>query len=121
MSPDRGGEPERTVEVFRALAHPTRCAMLRQIGRHEEVPRAALEESMGLPADMASYHLKILVQADVVEMRRRGRNVFYALRHGTVAGVRDQLAGLGQTSLQLAPATVPGPEPRAASSGAGGR
>ncbi|WP_156036308.1 helix-turn-helix transcriptional regulator [Blastococcus sp. URHD0036] len=87
-------DADRTVEVFRALAHPVRCRMLTLIAGHDEVPRGELEESMGLPADTASYHLKILVTADVVQMRRSGRNAFYALRRDVLADLQDQLVAI---------------------------
>jgi DNA-binding transcriptional ArsR family regulator len=114
-------DPGRTIEVFRALSHPMRCRMLAEIAAHDELPRSELEESMGLPADTASYHLKILVSAEVVRMRRRGRNAFYSLRRDVVAGVQDQLFALARTSLQLVPAVVPAPQATAARAGAVGR
>ena len=116
-----GVDADRTIEVFRALAHPMRCRMLALIAAHDDLPRSGLEEAMGLPADTASYHLMMLVAADVVQMRRRGRNVYYALRRDVLAGVQDQLIAIARTSLQFVPAAVPAPQPRAARSGAAGR
>ena len=95
--------------------------MLAEISARDEVPRSELEESMGLPADMASYHLKILVSADVVRMRRRGRNAFYALRRDVLSDVQDQLSAIGRTSLQLVQRPGPAPQQLSAGSGAGSR
>ncbi|SEP05476.1 ArsR/SmtB family transcription factor [Trujillonella endophytica] len=102
-----GQDPARTVEFFRVLAHPTRRHMLRLIASGEEVARGAIEESTGLAPDMASYHLRVLVVADVVELRRRGRKVFYALRRDTVGEVVDRLAEVA--GAEVAGSAVPAP------------
>lgn len=116
-----GEDSVRAVEFFKVLAHPTRRRLLELIAAGQDVARGTLEESTGLPADMASYHLRVLVAADLVELRRRGREVSYALRHDTVAEVVDRIAAFAEDSRRPVRGAAPAAQARVAGSGAGAR
>jgi len=66
-------------DIFQALAHPTRIAILEflSIG---ELPAGALNERLGLEQATVSQHLAVLRAKRLVVTRRAGNQVFYALR-----------------------------------------
>jgi DNA-binding transcriptional ArsR family regulator len=64
--------------VFRAVADPTRRAILDCLASKEEsVMKLASSFEMTLPA--VSQHLRVLQVARLVTRRRDGRNIFYRL------------------------------------------
>lgn len=64
--------PEHLDNIFRALADPTRRAMLRELSRREHsVGELAAPHAMSLAA--ASKHLKVLEKAGLVDRRIAGR------------------------------------------------
>ncbi|MGA7122420.1 MAG: metalloregulator ArsR/SmtB family transcription factor [Polyangiaceae bacterium] len=70
--------PLQESDVFHAIAHPARRAILVELKGGE---RAASE--LAAPFDMTfaaiSQHLKVLEEADLVSVRRDGRQRFYKL------------------------------------------
>ncbi|MDY6898789.1 MAG: metalloregulator ArsR/SmtB family transcription factor [Cyanobacteriota bacterium] len=68
-----------SANVFQAIADPTRRAMLDLLLRGEQsVKQLAEPFAMSLPA--ISQHLQILCEADLVEMRKLGRQRLYKLK-----------------------------------------
>lgn len=65
-------------EVFRALADPTRRAILRHLqrGAMSAGEIGALFEVTGATL---SHHFAVLKQAELVRIERRGRNIVYSL------------------------------------------
>src|SRR5262245_2978882 len=64
--------------VFRAVADPTRRAILDCLANDEEsVLNLAADFDMTLPA--VSQHLRVLQDAQLVTRRRDGRKIFYKL------------------------------------------
>ena len=64
--------------VFRAVADPTRRALLDSLAKQEEsVLNLAASFEISLPA--VSQHLRVLQEAALVTRRRDGRKIFYRL------------------------------------------
>lgn len=65
-------------EVFRALADPTRRAILKRLQKG-----AMSAGEIGMMFDVTgatlSHHFTVLKQADLVRTERRGRNIVYSL------------------------------------------
>jgi ArsR family transcriptional regulator len=66
-------------EVFQALAHPTRVAIVEHLD-HGELSVGQLCEKIGLEQANASQHLAILRNKHIVETRKAGNQTFYRLR-----------------------------------------
>lgn len=104
-SPVEGADPK----VFRALADPTRRAILRELGEEERAVHA-LAAAFPISRPAVSKHLKILVDAGLVAGRRVGRERRYRIVPGPLrdaaAHVRalDALLerGLGDLGERLA-------------------
>jgi DNA-binding transcriptional ArsR family regulator len=71
--------------VFRAIADPTRRAMLARL-RDGELPAAALWDRR-CTRSSASQHLRVLREAGLVSERRRGRQRLYSLQAGPLLEV----------------------------------
>jgi DNA-binding transcriptional ArsR family regulator len=65
-------------EVFRALADPTRRALLSMLG-DEAQPVSALTAHFAMSQPAISQHLKVLREVGLVSERKAGRQRIYAL------------------------------------------
>jgi ArsR family transcriptional regulator len=74
--------------IFQALAHPTRIAII-EVLRDGELPAGAIIERLGLEQANASQHLSILRAKQVVTSRKEGNQVFYAVRDRLLIEVLD--------------------------------
>jgi ArsR family transcriptional regulator len=77
-------------EIFQALAHPARIAMV-EILRNGPLPAGQLIERLGLEQANGSQHLAVLRAKQVVVSRREGNQVIYALRDPVLGEVLDLL------------------------------
>jgi ArsR family transcriptional regulator len=66
-------------EVFRALAHPARVQVVRELSGGEEKCVCELVEACGLGWSTVSRHLSVLRDAGVIADDKRGLQVFYRL------------------------------------------
>lgn len=69
-----------TTAVLRALADPTRRAVLERIARGSEMSVVELTQGSGVTQGAISQHLKHLKVAGLVAERPDGRRVFYTAR-----------------------------------------
>ena len=74
--------------IFQALAHPTRIAII-EVLRHGELPAGAIIERLGLEQANASQHLSILRAKQIVSSRKEGNQVFYSVRDPLLIEVLD--------------------------------
>jgi DNA-binding transcriptional ArsR family regulator len=98
-------------EVFQALAHPTRIAIVEAL-RDGELPAGRLIEKLGLEQANASQHLSVLRSKQIVANRKEGNQVFYSLRNPLLndvmalmrlycqSHVKDSIAALGELKKQ---------------------
>lgn len=76
--------------IFQALAHPTRIAIVEAL-REGELPAGQLIEKLQLEQANASQHLAVLRSKMVVLPRKVGNQVFYSLRDPVLVEVLDIL------------------------------
>jgi ArsR family transcriptional regulator len=77
-------------EIFQALGHPTRIAIV-EVLRNGEMSAGQLIEQLGLEQANASQHLAVLRAKQVVVNRKEGNQVFYSLRDPVLVEVLDVL------------------------------
>ena len=77
-------------QVFQALAHPTRVAIVEALAAGEQTAGKLIEQ-LGLEQANASQHLSILRAKQIVSTRRVGNQVYYALRDPVLSQVLDLL------------------------------
>jgi DNA-binding transcriptional ArsR family regulator len=84
-------EPVTATEVFKALGDPIRWNIVQQMAQQEELACSVLEDTLPVSKPTISYHTKILTQAGLIEVRKRGRNYFYSLRREVLRSLMDEM------------------------------
>jgi len=84
--------------IFRALSHPTRIAIL-ELLRDRELSARAIQEKLGLEQANLSQHLAILRSHQIVVNRKDGNQVFYSIRNPVLVQVLDLMRQYIQGSL----------------------
>ena len=77
-------------EIFQALAHPTRIAIVETL-RDGELSAGKLIEKLGVEQANASQHLAILRAKQVLVNRKVGNQVFYSIRDQALIEVLEIL------------------------------
>jgi ArsR family transcriptional regulator len=77
-------------EIFQALAHPTRIALVEAL-RDGQLSAGQLIEKLQLDQANASQHLAVLRSKSIVTSEKRGNQVFYSLRDPALVEVLDIL------------------------------
>ncbi|MBS4729926.1 helix-turn-helix transcriptional regulator [Mycobacterium sp. SM1] len=87
-----GAAVERLAGVLRALGEPTRLRLVSLIAAQQGAEACVCELTgpVGLSQPTVSHHLKVLVEAGLLEREQRGKWAYYRL----VPGVLDVLAGV---------------------------
>jgi ArsR family transcriptional regulator, arsenate/arsenite/antimonite-responsive transcriptional repressor len=78
-------------ERFRALADPTRVAIVNRLSGADELCVCDLTATFELSQPTISHHLKILREAGLVESTRRGTWAYYRLVPEAVHALRGAL------------------------------
>jgi DNA-binding transcriptional ArsR family regulator len=73
-------------DIFQALAHPTRIAVL-ELLEAGELSAGSLIEKLGIEQANVSQHLAVLRSKQLVNQRKAGTQVFYSLRDPVIGQV----------------------------------
>jgi ArsR family transcriptional regulator len=87
--------------IFQALAHPTRIAIV-EVLRDGELPAGAIIERLGLEQANASQHLAILRTRQILTSRKEGNQVFYSVRDPLLIEVLDIMRRYFQSHVEEA-------------------
>ena len=86
-------ERDQLAAQFKALADPTRVAIVNHLSAADEVCVCNLVDSFDLSQPTISHHLKILREAGLVQSARRGTWAYYRLVPEALAALRGTLGG----------------------------
>ena len=89
---------EYKANIFQALAHPTRIAIL-EVLREGETSARAIQEKLGIEQANLSQHLAILRSRQIVAHRKEGNQVFYSLSNRVLIKVLDLMRQYYQAHL----------------------
>ena len=78
---------------FKALADPTRVAIVNRLGTADEVCVCELNAAFDLAQPTISHHLRLLREAGLVTATRRGTWAYYRLVPEAVEQLRQTLGG----------------------------
>ena len=76
-------------ELFKALADPTRVAIVNRLASTEECCVCDLTGAFDLSQPTVSHHLRVLRDAGLVEAERRGTWAYYRLVPDAIERLRD--------------------------------
>jgi DNA-binding transcriptional ArsR family regulator len=88
-------------DIFQALAHPTRIAILEYLGEGE-LSAGALMEKLGMEQANVSQHLAVLRTKQLVLNRKAGNQVFYSVRDPIIIEVLQLMKTYFQAHLKEA-------------------
>ena|SRR5436190_3789923 len=86
-------ERDQLAAQFKALADPTRVAIVNQLSAADEVCVCNLTAAFELSQPTISHHLKVLREAGLVESTRRGTWAYYRLVPEALESLRGTLGG----------------------------
>jgi len=86
-------ERESLAARFKALADPTRVAIVNRLAGCNECCVCDLTDAFDLSQPTISHHLRVLRDAGLVDASRRGTWAFYRLVPEAVAELRGALGG----------------------------
>ena len=74
-------EELQAVRALASLAHESRLRVFRLLAKHGDVglPAGKIAEQLELPGATLSFHLKELLNANLIIDRREGRSVIYSI------------------------------------------
>ena len=102
MSKTRVSRIERRVAVIKALAHPSRLAIAEALQGGEQCV-CDLRELVGSDLSTVSKHLSLMREAGLVEMEKRGVNVYYRLRCPCLLSFFESVVSLVPASSKRLP------------------
>lgn len=76
---------EETAVVLKAIAHPLRLAILQLLDEQKNMSVTNIHQRLGVEQAVASHHLAILKNCDIVSIKKDGKNVFYSLSNAKVS------------------------------------
>lgn len=80
--------------IFKALADENRVDIVRFIARHPGVTASALLDRLDIAQSTLSHHMKVLVSAGLVNVKRKGKWTHYSINVETVDRLERFLNGL---------------------------
>lgn len=83
---------ERFLEIARAVADPTRFAILSRIARAKDLACADLTQELDITPATISHHVKELSSAGLIDHRKEGKFYFYRLNPGPWSEYLKELA-----------------------------
>lgn len=78
---------ETAADTLKAIAHPIRISIVGLLDRGVELSVTEIHEALNIEQAVASHHLSILKNKNVLESNRVGKNCFYKLKHPQLAQV----------------------------------
>lgn len=87
-------EDKYVIKALAALAQPNRLQIFRALVVKGDVglTPALIAEQMGIPANTLSFHLKELMNADLISQERSGRNLIYRAQYDRMNAVLTYLS-----------------------------
>ncbi|MCP3961236.1 MAG: winged helix-turn-helix transcriptional regulator [bacterium] len=97
-------DPSSCAAKLKALADTTRLAVMESL---LDGPRRVgeLGEQLGVEQSLLSHHLRVLREMELLEARRDGKAVVYALAPGVAAAMADRTLDLGCCQLSFETST----------------
>lgn len=70
---------EHATETLRAVAHPLRLAIIDMLYEQKEMSVTEIHEQLDIEQAVASHHLRIMKDRNVVQVKRDGKSSYYSL------------------------------------------
>ena len=91
VKPFKRTEHKEQADFFKALGHPTRLWIVRQLADGKEHCVCEFVDQVNVDFSTISQHLAVLKQAGILMDEKRGKSVFYTLSCTCIATMLDCL------------------------------
>jgi len=78
---------EEAAKKLRAIAHPLRIAIIGLLEDNKSLSVTEIHEKLQVEQAITSHHLGILKDKGVLKSERRGKNIFYELKHSQISKI----------------------------------
>lgn len=78
---------DRTSASLKAIAHPIRLSIIDLLRDGKRMNVTQIYTTLGLEQAVASQHLSILKEKDILDSRRQGKHSYYFLKHPRIVEV----------------------------------
>jgi len=85
------GQLETAASMLKAIAHPMRIAILKNLEGGKRLTVTQIHELLGIEQSTTSHHLGILRDKGVLCSKREGKNTFYYLKFEVLSQIVDCL------------------------------
>ena len=85
------GRLETAASMLKAIAHPMRIAILKNLEGGKRLTVTQIHELLGIEQSTTSHHLGILRDKGVLCSKREGKNTFYYLKFEVLSQIVDCL------------------------------
>lgn len=79
-------------DVMKALSDPIRWKIVIMMAATDELACTTLEQTLPVAKSTISYHIKTLVHAHLIHVRKEGRYYFYTLRRDVLRAVLTNIS-----------------------------
>jgi len=80
---------EAAAEMLKALAHPMRIAIVNLLRDDNRLSVGDIFQKLGMEQAVASHHLRILKDRNILESERVGKNIIYHLKFERLSQIID--------------------------------
>ncbi len=74
-------------KIFRALNHPLRLSIVRLIEEHGRLSVTQIYFKLRIEQSVASQHLAVLRECDLLMSNRDGKNIYYAINPARLSAI----------------------------------
>ncbi len=89
-------EPQvaQRADAFNALGDPIRLKVVKLLARHDALCVCELQEAFDVGQPTVSHHLRVLRDAGLVDVQRRGTWAYYSLHRGRLKDLMQELVAV---------------------------
>lgn len=80
---------EFAASMLKSMAHPKRIVILRELEKHKELTVTEIYKKIKLEQSSTSHHLAILRRHGVLFSVKRGKQVYYSIKHESLNQIVD--------------------------------
>ncbi len=80
---------EEVASKLKAIAHPTRIAIMNLLERNGKMNVTEIYETLGMDQATTSHHLNVLKTNRVLTSKRDGKKTYYSVRPNSIVRITD--------------------------------
>lgn len=85
MNKELSEKLERIAYILKTIAHPTRLAVVHLLEQHPELNVSQICAMLNTEQSLTSHHLQNMRLKGILQVKRKGRSMFYSLKEREVS------------------------------------